>query len=73
LSLAPAISSQGDATFVAWEDDRNSRFAVFWASKPDFIVLSGLKKQLLASVETVLVAAVFVFVVFELKRSGRMA
>jgi hypothetical protein len=63
LSLAPVIRSRGDASFVAWEDNRNGRLAVFFLSKPDFEALRHFEWQLIASITVSLAVTVVVYFV----------
>jgi hypothetical protein len=69
LSLAPVISSNGESTFVAWEDNRNGRLAIFFLSRPDFTVLRNLEGQLSLTLVIVLGGATIVYLGFELKHS----
>jgi hypothetical protein len=68
-SLAPVISTNGDSTFVAWEDNRNGRLAIFFLSRPDFAVLRNFEWQLSVTVVIILGGATIVYLGFELKRS----
>jgi len=72
LSLAPAISSRPDATFVAWQDNRNGRFAIFVASKPDFTLLRSFGTQLAAQAGIVIAAAVIVLLLSQTKSFERV-
>ena len=67
LSLAPVIWSYGDATFIAWQDNRDGRYAVFFLSRPDFAILRGFEWQLLIPIVIVLVAATALYVGLELR------
>lgn len=67
LSLAPVIQSHGDASFVAWEDNRNGRLAIFFLSKPDFAMLGNFEWQLFASIAISLVILTIVYVRLELQ------
>jgi len=69
LSLAPVISSNGDSTFVAWEDNRNGRLAIFFLSKPDFTVLRAFEWQLFVAFIIVLGTATISFVAMEMRHS----
>lgn len=69
LSLAPVISSNRDSTFVAWEDNRNGRLAIFFRSRPDFTVLRNLEGLLSITIVIVLGGATIVYLGFELKHS----
>ena len=68
LSLAPAIAVRGDATFVAWQDNRNGLFAIFLMSKPDFAKLQAFERQLFISLFVLLTVATAVYLLFEFKR-----
>ena len=46
LSLAPSVSAVHGAKFIAWEDNRNGAFAVFFASNPDYVALNGYSNRL---------------------------
>jgi hypothetical protein len=65
LALAPAIGGYGDASFIAWQDNRNGHFAVYFLSRPDFAVLRAFEWQLLAPSVIVLVAATVLYVGLE--------
>lgn len=67
LSLAPVIQSHGDASFVAWEDNRNGRLSIFFLSKPDFAMLGNFEWQLFAAMAISLVVATVVYVRLELQ------
>ena len=69
LSLAPVISSNGDSTFVAWEDNTNGRLAIFFLSRPDFTVLANLEELLSITIVIVLCGATIAYLGFELKHS----
>ena len=69
FSLAPVISSNGDATFVAWEDNRNGRLAIFFLSKPDFTFLRGFEWRLIVALVIVLGTATIAYVSFEVRKS----
>jgi hypothetical protein len=69
LSLAPVISSNGEGTFVAWEDNRNGHFAVFFLSRPDFLLLGEFERQLFISAVIVLAAVTSVYLGIELRAS----
>jgi Neuraminidase (sialidase) len=69
LSLAPVISSNGEGTFVAWEDNRNGHFAIFFLSRPNFLFLRDFEWRLFAAVAIVLVAATSVYVGIELRET----
>ena len=69
LSLAPAISTNGDSTFVAWEDNRNGRLAIFFLSRPDFTALRNFEWQLSVTLVIVLGGATVVCLGFELRHS----
>ena len=73
LSLAPAMWNYGDATFVAWQDNRNGHYAIFFLSRPDFAKMRGFEWQLLVPTMTVLIAATVLYVRLELRpsRTGR--
>jgi hypothetical protein len=66
LSLAPAIWSHGDVTFVAWEDNRNGRLSIFFLSNPDFSVLRGFEWQLFGLTGIALVVTTIVYVGLEI-------
>jgi len=66
LSLAPVIWSQGDVTFVAWEDNRNGRLSIFFLSNPDFSVLRGFEWQLFGLTAIALVVTIIVYVGLEI-------
>jgi hypothetical protein len=61
LSLAPVIRSRGASSFVAWEDNRNGRLAIFFLSKPDFAVLGRFEWQVIASTAIGLVVTIIVY------------
>jgi hypothetical protein len=69
LSLAPVVSSNGDGTFVAWEDNRNGNFAIFIRSRPDFLLLRDFEWQLFTPLLIVLVAVASLYLGFELRES----
>jgi hypothetical protein len=66
LSLAPVIWSQGNATFVAWEDNRNGRLSIFFMSNPDFSVLHVFEWQLFGLTAIALVVTTTVYVGLEI-------
>jgi len=68
LSLAPAIWNYGDATFIAWQDNRNGHYAIFFLSRPDFAKMRGFEMQLLVPIATVLITATVLYVGLELRR-----
>jgi hypothetical protein len=68
LSLAPVIWSYGNATFVAWQDNRNGLYAIFFLSRPDFARMRGFEWQLLVPIATVLITATVLYVGLELRR-----
>lgn len=69
LSLAPVISSNREGTFVAWEDNRNGHFAIFFLSRPDFLLLHEFELQLFIPVVIVLAAATSLYLGIELRAS----
>ena len=64
-SLAPVIRSLHDATYIAWEDNRNGRLAVFFLSKPDFAVLNRFEWQLFISVTITLAITTITYLMLE--------
>ncbi len=73
LSLAPAIAVRGDATFVAWQDNRNGNFAIFVRSKPDFAEVKAFVNQLVTVVLIVFAATTASYLLLEIKhRSKRL-
>ena len=67
FALAPAIWSDGEDTFIAWEDNRNGSFAIFFLSRPDFLLLNAFELQLAIPSILVLAAATIACLGFELK------
>jgi hypothetical protein len=67
LSLAPVIRSLEDATYVAWEDNRNGRLAIFFLSKPDFAILRRFEWQLFASITITLVVTNIMYLGLEFR------
>jgi hypothetical protein len=67
LSLAPAIWSDGAASFIAWEDNRNGRYSVFFLSSPNFALLHAFEWQLLLPVGIVFAVTTTVYIGLELK------
>jgi hypothetical protein len=68
LSLAPVIRNRGDASFVAWEDNRNGRLAIFFISRPDFALIHDFERKLIAILSISL--AVTTAIYFVLARIG---
>ena len=67
LSLAPVVSSNGDGTFVAWEDNRNGHFTIFLRTRPDFVLLRNFEWQLFTPLLIILAAAASFYLGFELR------
>ncbi len=72
LSLAPAITVRGDATFIAWQDNRNGPFRIFLISDPDFDVLNSYERKLVIPALVTLASAVVIYTILELKRPGKL-
>jgi len=72
LSLAPAISVDGEAVFTAWQDNRNGRYAIFIISKRDFVAPKAFERELTMPIASILVAATIVYFFFEW-RSRRLS
>lgn len=71
LSLAPVIQSHGDASFVAWEDNRNGRLAISFLSRPDFAALRRFERQLIVSIAISVAVTVIVYSVLA-RRADRI-
>jgi hypothetical protein len=65
LSLAPSVSILNGATFFAWQDNRNGSFGVFFASKPDFTLVSAYENRLIAVASSIVGTASLFYLVFE--------
>ena len=72
LSLAPVISSNGKETFVAWEDNRNGSFSIFFRSRPDFRLLRDFQRRILTPVIFILTTTTMVYLAFESRQSKRI-
>ena len=71
FALAPAIWSNEDDIFIVWEDNRNGAFAIFFLSRPDFLLLHTFELQLAIPSILVLAVATIVYFRFELKVTRR--
>ena len=65
FSLSPAIAVRNDNIFVAWEDNRNGHFAIFFVSKPNFFQLQTLQGQLSIDSVAALAVATAVYLILE--------
>jgi hypothetical protein len=68
LSLAPAISVLDDSTFIAWQDNRNGPYEVFFVTEPDFAALHTLERRLVTPVAVILGVAIAALVLFSIRR-----
>ena len=65
FSLSPTVVIRNDDIFVAWEDNRNGHFAIFFVSKPNFSQLHTLQRQLSIDVAAALGLATAVYLILE--------